>query len=421
MEETTLELNVKRIKEVGNREATRLTNGLIRVVVDDKGGMIPELSYWRENGYLNTHWIPYFRSNNTRAYSKLVDSAFWGSELLYEIAGNFPCVPNFGLPSKTNGAEYPQHGTTANGKWKLVSSGVLDGKAAYAVTTLKGESARDFTYRKYDILLADHPVHYTALVVKNLRKTPAPITAAWHNTLGSPFLERGCLIDVCADRFATVPSPNEFDATGRLESGKEFASITRAPLRSGKTINLREVPGMVGYTDFVTGAVPQRARLGWSSVVNPNLGSIYVCFFTGPAAATDSEIILRFNDVWMQYGGRRFTPWAASAEGSDMTFCLGTENSIGAYANGLQYALAHPQLLGTPTTQEIGPGKESTLFYGTLAAEYPGTKLAAGVTKIEIDKGGLSLVGRSGTGAGSFKIKADPQFKQVKEIIAELE
>jgi hypothetical protein len=415
-----LELNAKRIKEIGNRDATRLTNGLVRVVVDDKGGMIPELSYWRENGYLNTHWLPHFRSNSGRAYSKTIDSGYWGSELLYEIAGNFPCVPNFGLPGKANGVEYPQHGTTSNNKWKLLKSGVLAHRAAFAVSTLKGERTNEFTYKKYDILLEGHPVHYAVLKIRSHFQKAARITAAWHNTLGSPFLEKGCLIDVSASRFATVPSPSEFDTGSRLAIGTEFTSLSRAPFRNGKHGDIRLVPGMIGYSDFCTGPVPRTAHLGWSSVVNPSLKSIYLCYFKGPAAAGKSDLILYFNDLWMQYGGRKFTPWASSAEGSDMTFCLGTENSVGAFANGIQYSLAHPELLGSPTSVEILPGEEQTLYYASLAAGYSAAKLQNGVAKVEIDKGSIAVVGRPGSGSATQKIKADPSFAEIEHIVSEL-
>ena len=36
----------------------------------------------------------------------------------------------------------------------------------------------------------------------------------------------------------------------------EFESLETAPLRNGETINLRVVPGPVGFADFATGAVP---------------------------------------------------------------------------------------------------------------------------------------------------------------------
>lgn len=410
-------MEAKRITDIGGRPATQLTNGVVRVVVDDKGGMVPELSMRREQGYLNTHWIPYFRSTSGAPYNPGTDADFWTGELLYDIAGSFPCLPSFGAPSRAHGESYDAHGTTAHGRWQNESYGVLEGEAAYAVSSLAG-SPKELFYRKYDLLLDGQPVHYSLLEVSNLGGSSLRINAAWHNTVAPPFLESGSLVDMSAERFATVPSPNEFDDTGRLEAGREFDDLRSAPLRGGGTLDLRRVPGMVGYTDFVTGAVPESAPLGWSSVVNPHLRALYLSFFCGPAAAREEEIVLSFNDLWMQYGGRRFTPWAFTNGGSDQTFCLGVENSVGAYANGIGYALDHPMLLGRPTTVEIPPASSRRLLYGVLAAPYRGGSLDAGVDSVEADGEGLVVTGQDGAGRESFS--ADTEFERIRELVERL-
>jgi hypothetical protein len=380
--------------------------------------MVPELSIRRENGFLNTHWVPYFRGNSSDPYDPRVHEDFWTGDLLYDIAGNFPCVPSFGMPGTAYGVDIEAHATTAHGLWEHEKSGVIDGRAAYTVTSHSGGDLKDLSYRKVDLLLAGHPVHYTVLTIRNSGSRSYRINAAWHNTIAPPFLEKGCLIDLSADRCATVPSPNEFDETGRLEPGREFDSITEAPLRGGKSIDVRPVPGMIGYTDFITGAVPNDAELGWSTVVNPGLEAIYMCFFKGPKSASEKDVVLYFNDLWMQYGGRRFTPWAATPGGSDLIFCLGTENSVSAFANGLEYALAHPTLLGSPTSVEVPAGGEKVLYYGTLAASYEGGALSEGVSRVEPTESGIDLVGYSSGKSAHFN--ADAQFAEVERLAAEV-
>ncbi len=409
-------MEAKRIKDIGNRDASQLTNEQVRVVIDDQGGMVPELSLRRENGYLNTHWIPYFRGNSGEAYHERKHKTFWAGALLYEIAGNFPCLPAFGVPSKVYGAELDVHGTTAHGKWKPETHGTLEGRAVYSISTLVG-AVKGLSYRKYDLLLSGHPVHYSALKVRNGGSRSYRINAAWHNTIAPPFLEKGCLIDVSADRFATVPSPSEFDDTGRLERGMEFEDIRRAPMRNGSTLDARVVPGMVGYTDFITGAIPREATIGWSSVVNPNLEAVYVSFFKGPKSAAGSDIILSFNDLWMQYGGRKFTPWALTQGGTDQTFCLGVENSVAAFANGLEYSLANPTLLDRPTTVEIPAGSERILYYGSLAATYE-ENLGSGILRVESAGDRIVLTGRDNGGSQSYA--ADPGFSEIAKIVEEL-
>ncbi|GAB1483789.1 hypothetical protein MASR2M78_26050 [Treponema sp.] len=171
---------------------------------------------------------------------------------------------------------------------------------------------------------------------------------------------------------------------------------------------------MIGYTDFATGVIPRDAPLGWSAVVNPELALVYACFFPGPEAAGSDGIGLRFNDLWMQYGGRPFSPWASFEGGTDLTYCLGTENAVGAFANGLAFSKKQGSLLGAPTTLTLKSASVRTLRYGTLFAPYKDGTLDKGVKKIEGEKKGLAFH----SGKKSCLLKADPSFKTLKALEA---
>jgi hypothetical protein len=227
--------------------------------------------------------------------------------------------------------------------------------------------------------------------VKNTGHAPLVANAAWHNTVGSPFLESGCVVNLSADRFCTAARHTEFDDTGRLAFGKEFDDLTKAPLRKEGVCDVSEVPGMVGYTDFITGKVPDSTRLGWSSVINPRLKMVYFSFFPGPAALEANEVPLRFNNLWMQYGGRPFAPWALYDGGTDQTFCLGVENSIGNFANGLGKSVTEPEVLGSPTTVLLPPGETRVQRYGTAFTSYENAKMGAGIQSVEQVVEGLVL------------------------------
>ena len=172
------------------------------------------------------------------------------------------------------------------------------------------------------------------------------------------------------------------------------------------------MPGPIGYTDFASGRIDASVPLGWSSLVNPGLKAAYICFFTGPAAASDDDIILRFNDLWMQYGGRLFTPWAAYEGGTDLTYCLGTENAAAAYAQGLEYARHIGKVMGAPATVTIPAGKQKTLRYGCLFSTYEGTALDEGLLSLNAETD--SLVGSAK--GGSQHLSADPSFKVLKGL-----
>ncbi|MDR2900481.1 MAG: hypothetical protein LBV20_03030 [Treponema sp.] len=401
-------LSAKRIKELGGRDATVLEHESIRVMIDDIGGMVPELSSIQGNAILNAHWNPWFRGNQLAADN--IDQSFWKGNLLYHLAGNFPCAPNFGGGDLQDGTPLPPHGFTAHLPWRFIEK-YSDNKTAWALSTLESPEAKmPLSFKKIDAVFAEQAVHYTSLIITNNGASDIEINAAWHNTVGAPFLQSGCIISGAANRWAVAPSGGEFDATTRLKLGAEFDSLKKAPLASGGTIDLSLVPAPLGYTDLVCGAIPASAAFGWSSLVNPFLKMAYLCFFTGAAAANDDDIILRFNDLWMQYGGRRFTPWAAYEGGTDLAYCLGTENSAAGFPCGLQDARDRKTLLGAPTTVNIPAGKTMTLRYGTLFAPYAGTSLDAGVSSIESKDNQLILKGKN----GAMSFNADTTFSVLK-------
>lgn len=406
--------SAKRVRETAGRTASVLENERVRVLVDDEGGMVPEFCIRRGEGYINAHWIPEFRSNSGIPYDEASHSAFWKGELLYSIAGNFPCSPNFGSAETADGVEHPAHGWAAARKWTHEGAGVDSGTgAAWSRAELRSPDARfPISYRKLDAVFPGHCAHYASLEIANAGDEDIEINVAWHNTVGAPFLQEGCRISSSATRYATPPPGSEFDATGRLGIGAEFDDFAGAPLRSGGTCDLRRVPGPIGSTDFVVGAIPADAELGWSAVVNPVSRLVYACFFPGPATAEEDEIALSFNAFWMQYGGRPFTPWAAYEGGADRTFCLGTENITAAFGNGLAYSRGVRKVLGRPTTIRIPAGGKRTLRYGTLFAQYGAECLDGGVEAITAENGQLALRCR----AAEERVPADAAFAGLKAL-----
>ncbi|MDR1903269.1 MAG: hypothetical protein LBQ88_13445 [Treponema sp.] len=412
--ESGCKTSVFRIREAGGRNATVLENGILRILADDLGGMIPELSYTQGTGCINAHWIPWFRANSGEAFSDQVHGSFWKGNLLYNIAGNFPCFPNFGPGHTIEGVNMPPHGWTANLKWNYLRSGFDEETGSiWSLSEMNiTDSVFPLSFKKIDLLIPEHAVHYSSLRVKNRKKAAIEINAAWHNTLGPPFLCPGCRISAAAKFWASPPPGGEFDATTRLVPGAEFVSLSEVPLAKGGRVDLSRVPPPVGSTDFITGLIPPHSRFGWSALVNPNLKMAYICFFPGPKNAAGDDIILYFNNLWMQYGGRPFTPWASYEGGADLSYCLGTENSVSAFAYGLEYARKVKKVLGAPATVPIPGEGEKTLRYGTLFAPYIGNILSEGINSVEYEENAVIAAGR-----GSYsRFRADPDFIQLKKI-----
>ena len=412
--EKTHKTQIERLKELGKRDATVLENGKFRVMIDDQGSMIPELSMIRGKGRLNAHWLPWFRANSGRPFNNEEDGDFWKARLLYNLAGNFPCIPNFGPAHIVDGIEMPPHGWTANSLWSFHSGGVdEDTGAAWAYSTLDSpDRAMPLSFKKIDAILPEQNIHYISIRVINRGEKDLEICAGWHNTLGAPFIAEGCRITASASAWTTAPSGSEFDNTTRLASGAEFSSLKAAPLAAGGKEDLSRVPGPIGFTDFVSGCIDSAVTLGWSSVVNPSLKAAYVCFFPGPAVQTEDDIILRFTGLWMQYGGRQFTPWAAYEGGTDLSYCLGTENALAAFAQGLEYSRRIGKVMGVPATVVIPGGKQKTVRYGCLFAPYEGPSINEGILTVDAENNTLV----SGGKGGCWRFSADPFFTVLKSL-----
>ena len=114
---------VKKITDFG-RNAVSLENDQIRTVIDALGGMMPEFSLKRGQVAINAHWIPDFRGESGKPYNPVEHANFWKEKLLYLIAGDFPCSPNFGGPCLVDGVELPAHGWVANEEWAITDHGV---------------------------------------------------------------------------------------------------------------------------------------------------------------------------------------------------------------------------------------------------------------------------------------------------------
>ena len=387
-------MDAKAVEYMGRR-AVVLGNELVRTVVESLGGMVPELGVRRGAAVLNAHWIPDFRDMSGTPFSEAAHGKYWKVKLLYNLAGDFPCSPSFGPPCQVDGIAHPAHGWAANEEWGLLGVGVDEtARAAWARFSLRSPApSMPLTWEKTDFVLEGQPAYFSFIRVRNAGASPIAINLVHHNTLGAPFLAAGCRISASATRWMVAPEGLEFDPTGHLRQGAEFGSLSAAPLRNGKTVDLTEVPGMVGYTDMIVGAVPEELALGWSCVANPALKLAYVCFFPGVAGLPEGEIAAGFNELWLQYGGRPFPPWAFDEGGADRTFCLGTENGTSSFPGGLGYARANPKLLGRSTLVEIPGHGSRTLAYGTALVPLDDALVQQGVSAVTAEPGALVLKG----------------------------
>jgi hypothetical protein len=385
---------VRRVEYMGRR-AVALSNERVVAVVEAGGGIVPVFGARRGASVLNAHWIPDFRDSSGAAWNEAVHGPYWKAPLLRRVAGDFPCTPSFGDACVVDGVAHPVHGWGANEEWRLVSVGEdPETGAAWARSRLESPApALPLVFEKLDLILPGEHAYHSVLRIRNGGATPQTVNLVRHNTVGPPFLAAGCRLFVSAERFMAAPAGTEFEPTGRLALGAEFDELARAPLRAGGTADLTEVPGMIGHSDFVMGAIPERRALGWSCVVNPVLKLAYLCFFPGPAELPAGEVAASFNELWLQHGGRSSTPWALYDGGADRVFCLGSENGVSSFNLGLGYARANPTLLGRPTVFEVPAGGARTFFSGTALVPLDDALAWAGVRAVEAEGAAAVLQG----------------------------
>jgi hypothetical protein len=194
------------------------------------------------------------------------------------------------------------HGLTANGDWRVMPSdkhslrAVLEG-AVLGATVVKELSLTDhhpFVYQRHLFIGGQG-----ALPVANHAMVSVPNGARlsfsrkrWWETLAKPLETtqgRSCL---------AYPR--------RAEDAVEF------PAADGGSVNLHRYPWGERHEDFVAGIEDPASPLGWTAVVRPDEGDLYLSL-RNPAA-------LPMTMLWHSNGGRDYAPWNGRHRG-----CLGVE------------------------------------------------------------------------------------------------
>jgi hypothetical protein len=408
-------MDVKRIHLWTNRSASLISNDLLRVIIEDQGASVIELSSLNSlGGRINAHPLHYFRGHK-ELFEEENNQEFWQNRpLLYYLGGSFFCFPNFGPPHQVGNISHQEHGWSATSRWvclKYRTDAEL-GANWLLYKLVNDEESYPFVAYQIVMMLPGHPVLYSSTTIKNLGSKDLVANGGWHNNLGCPFLETESVVDLSAKEFVVNPFDRQFDLIGRLEAGAEFDDLSKAPLKEGGTCDLRVIPGLIGATDFVSGKIASDAKLGWASVINPRLKMVYFSFFNGPDAASEDDIILNFNNLSMHYGGRPFTPWAMYDGGTDQALVLGLHNSTGFFNNGLAHSLKNPTILDAPTTFVVPVGQQRTLRYASAFANYENVKMGSGVNSVEQVVEGVVLK----RGKAWTLIECDSTFHFLKEI-----
>ena len=211
------------------------------------------------------------------------------------LAGDFLAAP-------MGASDQGLHGRPANGDWQVLPStpgtlrALLGGEVqgASVVKELSVEADHPFVYQRHIFIGGTG-----ALPVANHAMVSVPNGAKlsfsrkrWWETLAEPLETtqgRSCL---------AYPR--------RSEDAAEF------PGANGGTVNLHRYPWGEAHEDFVAGIEDPGSTLGWTAVVRPKEGDLFLSL-RNPAH-------LPMTMLWHSNGGRDYAPWNSRHRG-----CLGVE------------------------------------------------------------------------------------------------
>ncbi|RYI24962.1 MAG: hypothetical protein EON48_07145 [Acetobacteraceae bacterium] len=267
------------------------------------------------------------------------------------LAGDFLAAPFGAGPDGL-------HGRTANGDWRVTASNpgtlraVLEG-AVLGATVVKELSLADnhpFVYQRHLFIGGQgaFPAANHAMVSLPNGGKLSFSRKRWWETLSEPL--------------ETTRGRSILAYPRRAEDAAEF------PAADGSTVNLHRYPWGDRHEDFVAGIEDPASRLGWTAVVRPKEGDLFL--------SLRNPTQLPMTMLWHSNGGRDYAPWNGRHTG-----CLGIEEGAALQMLGLS-----SQETPDPLTAAGQPGLVTLDPQGTVevrhilgAIHWPSGQTVAGV------------------------------------------
>jgi galactose mutarotase-like enzyme len=218
---------------------------------------------------------------------------------MWNYAGGWQDLfPSVDEPCTYRGRAIPFHGEVAILPWEQET--LADGGRESAVRFSTRTRAAPFRLERVLRLRAGEAAVAIEETVVNESAEPAHFVWGQHCVVGPPFLEAGCRLEIPARAIVTSPRLWEPE-TARLEPSQR-SPWPRAALRSGGTVDLREVPGPeAGSHDdlYVT-----ELEAGWLAIENSRLDLAF-------RLEWDRDVF-PWIVLWQPYGGAAAPPLTGS-------------------------------------------------------------------------------------------------------------
>jgi galactose mutarotase-like enzyme len=275
-------------------EAIALENGVLRVtVLPGKGADIVELARLDDgvNALFEAPWGLQPPAAAPRGGSD-------GHAFLENYEGGWQSLfPSVGDPCSYGGRTIPFHGEVATLPWDVVETDA----ASDSVTARLAVACRmtPFRLERTLRLRAGHPFLEVEETATNESAAEAHLVWGHHIVVGPPLLAAGAVLNAPARTIVTIPEL--WEDTARLEPGQR-SDWPDGLLRSGGTVDLRQVPGPEAESHDDVYLTDLEA--GWVTVENPRLGLSFRLDFDAS--------LFRWLVSWQAYGGARALPLAGS-------------------------------------------------------------------------------------------------------------
>jgi len=362
-------MDIRRIPLWEGRNATIISNDVLRAVIEDMGDVMLELSaVSARGGRVNALSIPYFRGIGAGVESDPNSDWYKGRERSYNAGGSY-----LTFPSKEEGpiSSYSQ-------SWIVRRYGSENERGGiWRMSEMKSrEEHNRYKLTKIDLMLPDEAVIYSLVRIDNLMEDEDLMgEISMHSMLSPPFLEQGCIISSSDASFVSFPPNLRVVATNSLRSGYYFSDLRKVPSSRSGTVDASVVPGPSGTYDYVMGELKESTSLGWVSVNSPRSQLMHCLFFLGPASNLPEECLrLSKIDFAMNYSGRMESPWALYEGGTPQVFSL----TVGAGV------MAHGGAFGSPERISIPPSESRMMLYGQALAHYQNPRMGLGFYSCDV-------------------------------------
>lgn len=253
--------------------------------------------------------------------------------------------------------------------------------------------------KRLEIILPHQPVVYSVTYIKNVSDDDLLIDMGYDNSLGSPFLESGCVINSSACNWNVAKTASKEVTSTRVKEEEKPFSLEKAPMKDGTKADIRTIAGIMGTTDVLYGTPSgKESTHQWISVINPRQQMVYIAFTPGKELLEDIDLPLNYSTLVFDLGGRSKQPWALFEGGTCNEFAL--------------HVGASTTCLGDSELVTLKPQEVRRIMYGRALNSYDNTRMGNNFTSFESFNHNIVLKRTK----SNIVIPSDPKFEIIKQI-----